>query len=246
MAILPDHRLLALGSTLISPFDESKVQPASIDVTLDKAFYRAKTDTAAYILDPSVASDDSFELVEETPPGKPFVLNPRDFALASTMEVVTLPPDLVARFEGKSSLGRLGLLTHITAGFIDPGFSGHITLELRNLTNFRIFLWPGMSIGQVCFEEMLEPVIRPYGDEGNGSHYQGQRGPTLSKSYINFKKMNVYDDDEANRPPVINDDPTGNDIPPTEDEKPEKPEKPESSSGSGKDKNNVAAQNEEE
>jgi dCTP deaminase len=122
---------------------------------------------------------------------EPFVLHPGEFVLGSTLEVVTLPDDLAARLEGKSSLGRLGLLTHSTAGFIDPGFSGHVTLELSNVANLPITLWPGMKIGQICCFRLSSPAEHPYGSAVYGSRYQGQRGPTASRSHLNFSRVDV-------------------------------------------------------
>ena len=120
-------------------------------------------------------------------PDESFILHPGEFVLGSTYEQVTLPDDLAARLEGKSSLGRLGLLTHSTAGFIDPGFSGHVTLELSNVATLPITLWPGMKIGQLCFFRLSSPAETPYGAGGNKNRYQGQRGPTPSKAYLNFQ-----------------------------------------------------------
>ena len=125
-------------------------------------------------------------LLVETDDEEPFVLHPGEFVLGSTLELCTLPEDLAGRLEGKSSLGRLGLLTHSTAGFIDPGFSGHITLELSNVANLPITLWPGMKIGQLCILRLTSPAEHPYGSARAGSKYQGQRGPTPSRSYQNF------------------------------------------------------------
>ncbi|HEU5044864.1 MAG TPA: dCTP deaminase, partial [Nocardioidaceae bacterium] len=122
---------------------------------------------------------------------EPFILHPGEFELGSTYEVVSLPDDVAARLEGKSSLGRLGLLTHSTAGFIDPGFSGHVTLELSNVATLPIKLWPGMKIGQLCFFRLSSPAEHPYGSEKYGSRYQGQRGPTPSRSYLNFHRTEV-------------------------------------------------------
>jgi dCTP deaminase len=119
------------------------------------------------------------------------VLHPGEFVLASTYELVTLPDDVAARLEGKSSLGRLGLLTHSTAGFIDPGFSGHVTLELSNVATLPIMLWPGMKIGQLCFFRLSSPAEHPYGSDLMGSRYQGQRGPTASRSYRSFHRTPV-------------------------------------------------------
>src|SRR5699024_2416381 len=119
--------------------------------------------------------------------GDPFVLHPGEFVLGATLERVELPDDLAGRLEGKSSLGRLGLLTHSTAGFIDPGFGGHITLELSNVANLPITLWPGMKIGQLCLFRLSSPAEAPYGSASTGSKYQGQRGPTASKAYLNCR-----------------------------------------------------------
>ena len=124
-------------------------------------------------------------------PDEPFILHPGEFALGSIYEVVTLPDDVAARVEGKSSLGRLGLLTHATAGFIDPGFSGHVTLELSNVATLPIKLWPGMKIGQLCFFRLSSPAEHPYGSALYGSHYQGQRGPTPSRSHVNFHRSQI-------------------------------------------------------
>jgi dCTP deaminase len=122
---------------------------------------------------------------------EPFILHPGEFVLGSTYEVVTLPDDVAARVEGKSSLGRLGLLTHATAGFVDPGFSGHVTLELANVATLPIKLYPGMKIGQFCFFRLSSPSEHPYGSEKYGSRYQGQRGPTPSRSFQNFHRTEI-------------------------------------------------------
>ena len=127
----------------------------------------------------------------ETRGDEPFILHPGEFVLGSTYEQVTLPDDIAARLEGKSSLGRLGLLTHSTAGFVDPGFTGHITLELSNVATLPIKLWPGMKIGQLCFFRLSSPAMRPYGSGEYASRYQGQRGPTASRSYLNFHRTDV-------------------------------------------------------
>jgi dCTP deaminase len=119
------------------------------------------------------------------------VLHPGEFVLASTYEVFLLPDDIAGRLEGKSSLGRLGLLTHATAGWIDPGFSGHVTLELSNVATLPIKLWPGMKIGQLCLFRTSSPVEHPYGSREYGSRYQGQRGPTPSRSFLNFHQTKV-------------------------------------------------------
>jgi dCTP deaminase len=182
MGVLPDRRLRELGPELMDPYIPEMVQPASIDVRLDDLFFKTWYNFG-FNLDPTQSSVPFFSGMIEAPPGG-ILLDPLNFMLGSTIERVTVPHNLIARFEGKSSLARLGLLTHITAGFIDPGFNGHITVELKNVTPFDILLRPGMPIGQICFEELSEPVERPYGDPSYGSHYQGQRGPTLSRSYL--------------------------------------------------------------
>jgi len=175
---------IAQGRIALDPWDPAAVQPASVDVRLDRFFL--VFDNHRYpSIDPAVAQPDLTRLVE-VPAGEPFMLHPGDFVLGSTRERITLDASLAARVEGKSSLGRLGLLTHATAGFIDPGFSGHITLELSNVATLPICLYPGMRIGQLCFFEMTTAVDHPYGSAGAGSHYQGQRGPTPSRGYERF------------------------------------------------------------
>lgn len=193
MSILSDQQLLEMGPQLIQPFSPSMVQPASIDVHVDRYFYEAVTGRWATVADPSQDGENCFSKMIEVEEGKCFVMGPGLFVLASTFERVTVPPNMVARFEGKSSLARLGLLTHVTAGFIDPGFDGHVTLELKNLMPMQFVITPGMKIGQICFEEMERAARYPYGCAHNGSHYNhAERGPTLSRSYQKFKKINVY------------------------------------------------------
>jgi dCTP deaminase len=170
----------------LDPWDAELIQPSSIDVRLDR-FFRVFNNSQYTHIDPSQQQDELTTLVEPKD-DEPFVLHPGEFVLGSTLEVVTLPDDLAGRLEGKSSLGRLGLLTHSTAGFIDPGFSGHITLELSNVANLPITLWPGMKIGQLCLLRLTSPAEHPYGSSKAGSKYQGQRGPTPSRSYLNFVK----------------------------------------------------------
>lgn len=177
---------IAAGHLGIDPFDEGMVQPSSVDVRLDNLF-RVFNNTRYTHIDPAQRQDDLTTLVEPKE-GEPFVLHPGEFVLGSTLERCSLPDNLAGRLEGKSSLGRLGLLTHSTAGFIDPGFSGHITLELSNVANLPITLWPGMKIGQLCLLRLTSPAEHPYGSSAAGSKYQGQRGPTPSKSYQNFIK----------------------------------------------------------
>jgi dCTP deaminase len=173
----------------LEPFDAAMIQPSSIDVRLDR-FFRTFENHRYPHIDPAEDQPDLTRMVE--PLGdEPFILHPGEFVLGSTYEVVTLPDDVAARLEGKSSLGRLGLLTHSTAGFIDPGFSGHVTLELANVANLPIKLWPGMKIGQLCFFRLSSPAEHPYGSEKYGSRYQGQRGPTPSRSSQNFHRTPV-------------------------------------------------------
>ena len=174
------------GRLVLEPWEPDLVQPSSVDVRLDR-FFRVFNNSRYTHIDPSVQQDELTTLVE--PEGdEPFVLHPGEFVLGSTLEVVTLPDDLAGRLEGKSSLGRLGLLTHSTAGFIDPGFSGHITLELSNVANLPIVLYPGMKIGQLCLFKLSSAAEHPYGSAVYGSRYQGQRGPTPSRSYQNFRR----------------------------------------------------------
>ena len=175
---------ISSGRLGIDPFDPELVQPSSVDVRLDSLF-RVFDNTKYTHIDPAMRQDELTSLVEPAP-GEPFVLHPGEFVLGSTLEVCTLPDDLAGRLEGKSSLGRLGLLTHSTAGFVDPGFSGHITLELSNVANLPITLWPGMKIGQLCLLKLSSTAENPYGSSAVGSKYQGQRGPTPSRAYLNF------------------------------------------------------------
>jgi len=180
---------LESGRVGLEPLDLSMVQPSSIDVRLDR-FFRLFGNHKYQHIDPSLDQPDLTRLVE-VEAHEPFVLHPGEFVLGATYEVVSLPDDVAARLEGKSSLGRLGLLTHSTAGFIDPGFSGHVTLELSNVATLPITLWPGMKIGQLCFFRLSSPAEHPYGSQKYGSRYQGQRGPTASRSFQNFHKTDV-------------------------------------------------------
>jgi dCTP deaminase len=173
----------------LEPFDAEMVQPSSVDVRLDRYFRVFENHKYPHI-DPAADQPDLTRMVE--PSGRePFILHPGEFVLGSTYEVVTLPDHVAARLEGKSSLGRLGLLTHSTAGFIDPGFSGHVTLELSNVATLPIKLWPGMKIGQLCFFRLTSPAEHPYGSAKYGSRYQGQRGPTPSRSSQNFHRTEI-------------------------------------------------------
>ena len=174
------------GRVVLDPWDEGMVQPSSIDVRLDR-FFRVFENHRYPHIDPAEDQPDLTRLIEPKA-DDPFILHPGEFVLASTYEAVTLPDDIAARLEGKSSLGRLGLLTHSTAGFIDPGFTGHVTLELSNVATLPIKLWPGMKIGQLCFFRLSSPSQYPYGSAVHGSRYQGQRGPTASRSHLNFHR----------------------------------------------------------
>jgi dCTP deaminase len=180
---------LASGRLGLDPLDEAMIQPSSVDVRLDR-FFRVFNNTKYTHIDPRQQQDELTALVE-TADDEPFVLHPGEFVLGSTFESVNLPDDLAGRLEGKSSLGRLGLLTHSTAGFIDPGFTGHITLELSNVANLPITLWPGMKIGQLCLFRLTSPAEHPYGSTSAGSRYQGQRGPTPSRAYLNFHRVDT-------------------------------------------------------
>ncbi|MHA6761445.1 dCTP deaminase [Streptacidiphilus sp. PAMC 29251] len=177
------------GRVVLEPFDPEMIQPSSIDVRLDR-FFRVFENHKYPIIDPSVEQPDLTRLVE--PEGDDaFILHPGEFVLASTYEVITLPDNVASRLEGKSSLGRLGLVTHSTAGFIDPGFSGHVTLELSNVATLPIKLFPGMKIGQLCLFQLSSPAEYPYGSAKYGSRYQGQRGPTPSRSFLNFHQSKI-------------------------------------------------------
>ncbi len=180
---------IAAGRVACEPFHEAMIQPSSVDVRLDK-FFRVFENHKYSVIDPSIEQADlTREVIAEG--DEPFILHPGEFVLASTYEIITLPDDIAGRLEGKSSLGRLGLLTHSTAGFIDPGFSGHITLELSNVANLPVKLFPGMKIGQLCLIKLSSPAEHSYGSEKYGSRYQGQRGPTASRSFLNFHKSKV-------------------------------------------------------
>ena len=190
--LLSDRDILAeidAKRVSLEPFDPDMVQPSSIDVRLDRLFRVFENHRYPHI-DPA---EDQPDLTRQVEPAadEPFVLHPGEFVLGSTYEVITLPDDVAARLEGKSSLGRLGLLTHSTAGFIDPGFSGHVTLELSNAATLPIKLWPGMKIGQLCFFRLSSPSENPYGSAKYGSRYQGQRGPTPSRSHQNFHRTQI-------------------------------------------------------
>ncbi len=180
------RRLIEAGRIGIDPYDPGLMQPSSLDVRVDRMFRVFRNSRYPYI-DVKAEQEELTELVEVTE-GEAFILHPGEFVLGSTLERVSLPDDLVARLEGKSSLGRLGLLIHSTAGFIDPGWDGHVTLELSNVANLPITIYPGMKIGQLSFVQMSEPAERPYGSGGLGSKYQGQGGPTPSAYWKNFSE----------------------------------------------------------
>lgn len=190
-------QLLASGAAAIEPYDPQMLQPASVDVRLDR-YFRLFDNHKYSVIDPQAPQEELTRLVdvgEDTP----FVLHPGEFVLGATYEKVTLPDNVAARLEGKSSLGRLGLLTHSTAGFIDPGFSGHVTLELSNTATMPILLYPGMKVGQLCFFQLSSPADKPYGSGAQGSRYQGQRGPTASRSYLNFYRSQVPEMDQRDQ-----------------------------------------------
>jgi dCTP deaminase len=177
-------RLLDEQRIVIEPYDESLLQPSSVDVRVDRFFRVFHNARYAYI-DVKEPQEDLTELVE-IDDERPFILHPGEFVLGSTLERIVLPDDLVARLEGKSSLGRLGLLIHSTAGFIDPGWDGHVTLELSNVANLPITIYHGMKIGQISFMQLSEAADHPYGSRDLGSKYQGQMGPTPSRYWQNF------------------------------------------------------------
>lgn len=180
---------LESGRIGLEPLEMGLLQPSSIDVRLDR-FFRLFDNHKYAFIDPAEQQDELTRLIE-VKSDEPFILHPGEFVLGSTYEFVTLPDDVAARLEGKSSLGRLGLLTHSTAGFVDPGFKGHVTLELSNVATLPIKLWPGMKIGQLCFFQLTSPAEHPYGSDKYSSRYQGQRGPTASRSYKNFYRTDV-------------------------------------------------------
>jgi dCTP deaminase len=175
------EQLLA-GRIRIEPLDPDDIQPSSVDVHLAQRFQVFRNSRYPYI-DPALEQQGLMEMVEASAE-EPFVLHPGEFVLGATIERLVLPEDIVARLEGKSSLGRLGLLIHSTAGYVDPGWDGTLTLELSNVANLPIVLTPGMPVGQVSFMQMTTPVDRPYGTPGLGSRYQGQVNPTPSRSHL--------------------------------------------------------------
>ena len=185
--VLSDRTIRALigeGRIEIDPYDPGLLQPSSVDVRVDR-YFRVFRNSRYPFIDVKQEQEDLTEMVEIG--DEPFILHPGEFVLGSTLERVKLPDDLVARLEGKSSLGRLGLLIHSTAGFIDPGWDGHVTLELSNVANLPITIYYGMKIGQLSFVRMTEAAEHPYGSAELGSKYQGQRGPTPTRYWKNFQ-----------------------------------------------------------
>ena len=188
MTVLSDHTIkeeLAAGRLVIEPLEEANIQPASIDLQLDRVF-RIFRVTRRPFVDVRQPMDDLTELVT-IEDEEPFIIQPGTFVLGSTLEYVTLPDDIVARVDGRSSLGRLGLLVHATAGYVDPGWTGKLTLELSNQSQMPIALYYGMKISQISFLRMSTPVDRPYGSESLASKYQGQTGPTPSRIFQDFR-----------------------------------------------------------
>lgn len=174
------------GRIIIEPLVEDCIQPASVDVHLDRKLLVFKTWRNPFYIDVKQDSEDLTDMVE-IEGDNPFYLHPGEFVLASTLEDITLPDDIVGRLEGKSSLGRLGLLIHSTAGYVDPGWSGHLTLELTNVARLPITLYYNMKIGQISFLRLTSPADRLYGDRSLGSKYQGQVDPTASRFYRDFQ-----------------------------------------------------------
>ena len=194
MSVLSDHDIRAAmtaGEIRIDPYDPRDLQPSSVDLRLDRSFRVFRNNRYAFI-DVRAPQPDLTELLR-IDDDEPFILHPGEFVLGQTVEWVELPNDLVARLEGKSSLGRLGLLIHSTAGYVDPGWRGNLTLELSNVANLPIALYYGMRIGQISFLRMSSPVDRPYGSSELGSKYQGQSEPTASAFHRDFAEARAHD-----------------------------------------------------
>lgn len=188
--VLSDHTIkeeIAKGRIVIKPLNPNCIQPASVDIHLDKGLLVFKNWRKSPYIDVKQSTDDLSEPVE-IDEDKPFLLNAGEFVLASTLESITLPDDIVGRLEGKSSLGRIGLLIHSTAGYVDPGWRGHLTLELSNVAKLPVTLYYKMTIGQISFLRLTSPVERVYGSPGLRSKYQGQTMPTATRYYENFNK----------------------------------------------------------
>ena len=187
MSVLSDHDIraaLEAGHIRLDPYDPSDLQPSSVDLHLDRSFRVFRNNRYAFI-DVRAVQPDLTELLR-VEDDEPFILHPGEFVLGQTVEWVELPTDLVARLEGKSSLGRLGLLIHSTAGYVDPGWKGNLTLELSNVANLPIALYFGMRIGQISFLRLSSPVDRPYGSPELRSRYQGQSEPTASAFHRDY------------------------------------------------------------
>jgi dCTP deaminase len=178
---------IAQGRIIIDPLGDDCVQPSSVDLHIDQ-YFRVFRNHTQRVIDVKEAQEDLTELID-IGPELPMILHPGEFMLGSTTERIGIPDDIVGRLDGKSSLGRLGLVIHSTAGFVDAGWDGHITLELSNVANLPITLYAGMKIGQISFFQMTTSADRPYGSAGLGSKYSGQRGPTPSRYSENFKKL---------------------------------------------------------
>ena len=188
MMVLSDRSIreqIKSGRIVIDPFKEDLIQPSSVDLRVDSK-YRVFNNSRYPYIDVKAPMEELTELVT-TEEDEPFILHPGEFVLGQTLERVTVPDDLVARLEGKSSLGRLGLLIHSTAGFVDAGWDGQLTLELSNVASLPITLYPGMKIGQISFIRMTTPADNPYGSSAVGSKYQGQIGPRPSRYWENFR-----------------------------------------------------------
>jgi dCTP deaminase len=187
MSVLSDgdlRRAIASGEIGVDPFNDEDIQPASIDLHLDKSFRVFRNNRYGFI-DPSVDQPGLTEL-EVVSGAEPFMLHPSEFVLGQTLERITVGSSLLGRLDGKSSIGRLGLLIHSTAGYVDPGWVGNLTLELGNVASLPIALYPGMKIGQISFHRMSSPVERPYGSAALHSRYQGQSEPTASAIHVDF------------------------------------------------------------
>ena len=188
--VLSDHTIreeISAGRIVIDPLDESCIQPASVDIRLDKKLLVFTSRYRYPYIDVKQNQDGLSEMVK-IDEDRPFLLHPSEFVLASTLETIKLPDDIVGRLEGKSSLGRVGLLIHSTAGYVDPGCEGHLTLELSNVAKLPVTLYYGMKIGQISFLRLTSPADRVYGSEGLGSKYQGQLEPTASRYYQDLGK----------------------------------------------------------
>lgn len=196
---------LRFQNIVIQPYLPELMQPASYDVLLSSEFkiqYKPCPEEPSPDIDPCVNNSRHFIAVE-VPKGSSFALEPGAFVLASSFEAIALGTNIAARLEGKSSLARLGLVVHSTAGFIDPGFEGQVTLELSNVGTMPIILMPGMKIGQLCFFRLPQPTTLPYGSRAARSHYQNQAGPTTSRSYENFRVFDVYSEVVDSGPEVV-------------------------------------------